>query len=242
MAVSYNTLLRQLATTLNAFGDATTPSALNAVYDSVPLTEGNFTAQTGSAMFSFNFMKDKILNAQEGLIFAIASTADHPFREVLLSATDPLAYGDLIGTDSAGLPVIGVYGAVYDEDDSEPCTLNEIEIIRLRHQASWMVLSVYEYAILDKRIYHTRADVIVDVCAYDRPDTDALDLTDNIILPDVLGEAIVDGAVAMCFTDDEYLEQGGRGGQLYSAWIAAIKGGQTAPQSNPTPDAQKAYA
>lgn len=242
----YNTLLRELALTTNALGGTAIPAALNTVYDTVPLTVANFNVATGSSIFSFGFLKDKLLNAQEGLFMALAFTAANPLRGFIESQTAALAYGAPILIDSTGLPVVGAYGAVRDADSGEPCTLNELEQIRLRHLASsWMILQVYEYAVLDKRVYHTReeAGVIVDVCAYERPDTDTLDLTGNILLPDILGPAIVQGAIAECYRDDEYLEQAARAGAIYSGWLTALKAGfgEVRPQSNPTPDAQVAY-
>jgi len=246
MAVSYNTLLRQLALTANALGSTVTPAALNLVYDTVPLTEANFTSATASSIFGFNYLKDKLLNAQEGLFMAIATTANQPLRSFILSQTDPIAYAGEISTNAAGLPVVGAYGAVYDSESNEPCTLEELENVRARHlnPGGMFRLSVYQYAFLGDHVYHTRENVIVDVCAYERPDTDSLDLTSDILIPDILGPAMVQGALAECFRDDEYLEQAARAGAIYSAWLTALKQGLTdiQPQSNPTPDAQRAYA
>jgi hypothetical protein len=244
MALTYNTVLREVAVTTNALAGTATPAGLNAVYNTVPLTIANFNAATGSAVFPFNFLLDKILNAQEALFMALAFTPANPLRGFIESQTDALPYGAPILVNAASLPVIGTYGAVRDAESGEPCTLNELEQIRLRHLASsWMILQVYEYAILDKRIYHTREEVIVDVCAYVRPDTDTLDLTSNILLPDILGPAIVQGAISECFRDDEYMEQAAQAGTIYSGWLTALKAGlsEVKPQSNPTPDAQKGY-
>jgi hypothetical protein len=244
MALTYSSVLRQVAITTNALAGTATPAGLNTAYNTVPLTIANFNATTGSAVFPFNFLKDKILNAQEALFMALAFTAANPLRGFIESQTDALTYGASILVNAAALPVVGAYGAVRDAESGEPCTLNELEQIRLRHLASsWMILQVYEYAVLDKRVYHTREEVIVDVCAYTRPDTDTLDLTSNILLPDILGPAIVQGAISECFRDDEYMEQAAQAGAIYSGWLTALKAGlsEVRPQSNPTPDAQKAY-
>jgi hypothetical protein len=243
MALTYNTVLRQLAVTVNALGGATTPATLNSTYDTVPLTEANFNVATGSSIFPFRFLLDKLVNSQEGLFLALASTATNPLRGTIESQTASLAYGAQALVNAAGLPVVGAYGAVRDAVNSQPCTLNELETIRARSLSSWMILDVYEYAILDQRVYHTRANVIVDVCGYTRPNTDALNLTSNILLPDILGPAMVQGAVAECFRDDEYLQQSARAAEFYQAWITALRAGMARiePQSNPTPDAQKEY-
>lgn len=242
MALTYSTLLRQIAMTCNALVGAV-PATLQSTYATVPLTAADFD----SSVFPFGFLKDKMINSQEGLIMAIANTDNHPFRASLISQTASLAYGVLIPeANSAGAKIVGMYGAVRDATSFEPCTLNDVESIRSRHlnPGSMFKLAVYQYAIVDKRIYHTRTNVIIDVCAYTRPVSDSLTLTDNILLPDVLGPAIVQGAIAECFRDDQYIPQAQAAGSLYGAWIAAIKGGlsNVEPQSNPTPDAQKAYA
>lgn len=243
MALIYNTLLRQLALTTNALGGATVPANLNSVYDTVPLTIANFNVTTGSSIFSFNFLKDKLLNAQEGLFLALASTSTNPLRRVIESQTAALAYGDQITTNAANLPVVGAYGTVRDADNGQPLTLNEIEDIRIRAQSSWMILDVYQYAIIGDRIYPTRPEVIVDVCGYERPDTDSLDLEGEILLPEILGPAVVQGAIAECYRDYEYLPQAGRAAEFYQSWITALRAGmaQIQPQSNPTPDAQRKY-
>lgn len=242
----YNTLLRQLALTTNSLGGATTPATLNTTYDTVPLTEANFNVATGSSIFSFRFLIDKLLNAQEGLFMALASTATNPLRRFIETQTAALTYGAQITTNAAGLPVVGAYGAVRDVVTSRVLTLNEIEDIQLRVQDpnSMFKLAVYQYAIVGDRIFPTTNEVIVDVCGYERPDTDTLDLESNILLPDVLGPAMVQGAIAECFRDDEYLQQSSRAGEIYQAWISGLRAGmaQIQPQSNPTPDAQAAYA
>lgn len=242
----YNSILRDIAVAVNALGATTTPAQLNTVFDTVPLTVTNFNVSTGSSIFPFGFLKSKMLDAQEGLFYALASTASNPLRGFIESQTDSLAYGDPILVNAAGLPVVGAYGTVKDSENDEPCTLNELEEIRSRHinPNGMFKLAVYEYAIFDKRIYHTRENVIVDVCAYERPDTDSLDLESDILLPDILGPAIVQGAIAECFRDDEFMEQSARAGSIYSSWIDGLRAGlpHVLPQSNPTPDAQKEYA
>lgn len=246
MAQTYNNLLRQIALTANAFADATTPSELNTVYDTALLTEANFNTATGSSIFAFNFLKDKMINAQEGLFMALASTSTNPLRRHIESQTAALAYGDQITTNATGLPVVGAYGAVRDVETGRVLTLNEIEDIQLRVQNpnSMFRLPVYQYAFVGDRVFHTVEEVVVDVCAYERPEVDILNLASDILLPDVLGTAIVQGAVGECFRDDEYLEQAITARGIYRQWIATLQSGmaQIQPQSNPTPDAQAVYA
>lgn len=242
---SYNTLLRQLALTTNSFGDATTPLQLNTAYNTTPLSEGNFTAQTGSSVFTFRFLLDKLLNAQEGLFYALASTAINPLRGFIETQTAALTYGAQILVNAAGLPVVGAYGTVRDAENGQPLTLNEIEDIRSRllNPGGMFKLDVYQYALIGDRVFPTRDEVVVDVCAYERPDADTLDLEADILLPDLLGPPVVQGAIAECYRDDEYMAQAAQAAQLYQAWIQALGAGmvQIQPQSNPTPDAQTKY-
>lgn len=246
MSLTYNTILRQVAITTNALGGTVTPATLNSVYDTVPLTEANFTVATASSIFSFNFLKDKILNSQESLFMALASTATNPLRRFIESQTAALAYGDQITENAAGEPVVGAYGAVRDAVNFQPLALNELEDVQLRalNPNSMFKLAAYQYAIVGDRIFHTRANVIVDVCGYERPDTDSLDLTTNILLPDILGPAMVQGAIGECFRDDEYMEQAATARGIHNQWVVALLSGmaQIQPQSNPTPDAQAVYA
>lgn len=239
----YNTILREIAITVNALGGTTTPAQLNAVYDTVPLTEANFTVATASSIFPFNFLKDKMLNSQERLFWALASTATNPLRVFIASQTASLAYGDVVDTNSDGLTVVGALGAVRDVETEQPLTLNEIEDIQIRNRSTWMRLKVFQYALIGTRIYPTVDAVTVDVCAYERPDTDTLDLTTEILLPDVLGPPMVQGAIGECFRDDEFMEQSRQAMSLHNAWLAALGAGmaQIQQQTNPTPDAQVAY-
>lgn len=240
MALSYNTVLRQIAITVNALVGAR-PATLETTYETIPLTDANFQ----SSIFPFSYLKDKMLNAQESLFMALASTATNPLRRFIESQTDTLAYGDQISTNAAGLPMVGAYGAVRDSENGQILTLNEVEDIQARNinPNSMFKLAVYQYAIVGDRIFSTRTGVIVDVCAYERPDADSLDLTSDILLPDLLGPAMVQGAIAESYRDDEYLEQAVVARAIYSQWISALQQGmaQIQPQSNPTPDAQRKY-
>lgn len=177
---------------------------------------------------------------------ALASTATNPLRRFIETQTDNLVYGSQISTNSVGLPVVGAYGAVRDAVNSQPLTLNELEDIQLRalNSNDMFKLAVYQYAIVGDRIFHTRTQVVVDVCAYERPDTDTLDLMSDILLPDILGPAMVQGAISECFRDDEYMGQSQQARSYYNQWVQSLQSGmaQIQPQSNPTPDAQAVYA
>lgn len=238
--MQYNSILRQIAVTVNALVGAQ-PATLQATYATVPLTSVNFQ----SSILPFGYLVDKMLNAQEALFMALASTTVNPLRPTIESQTDPLTYGAQVTVNAAGLPVVGAYGAVRDSETGRVLTLEEIENIQMRviNPNTMFKVPVYQYAFVGDRVFPTVDEVIVDVCAYERPDADTLDLESDILLPEVLGPAMVQGAISECYRDDEYLDQSGRAGEFFSRWIQGLQAGmaQIQPQSNPTPDAQSKY-
>lgn len=243
MSATWNDVLRQIAITTNALIGAL-PADLQATYSTVPLTAANFQ----SSIIPFTMMIDKMLNAQSGLVGAVAATANHPWRSFIADVTAALASGaEMPTTGTSGSEIVGVYGAVRGEDSEEIYTLSEVQDIRVRNQnpGGMFILPVYQYAFYDRRILHTGdEDVIVDVCVYERPNADTLDLTTEILLPDVALPAYVAGGVMECCRDDEFLQQAGRFGEYFSVWISTIQKGGTSVMSAsvPTVDAQAAQA
>lgn len=226
MAYTYNMALRQLGLKTNSIV-GTQSTDMESTYATSPLTSANFN----STIYTFLFLKEQILNAQEGLLLAIALTEKHPWREFVgPSSVNNLSSGDRVTTTAAnGAQRVGAWGAVRDTSDSKPCTRKSLRQVqdRIDNPNTLWIMPVYWFAQDGDRIRHTRTTVNLDVCTYTRPDAAALSLTSNILLPDILGPAIVDGAVMMCFRDDENLVQAGRSGELYAAWLNAIKAGQT---------------
>jgi hypothetical protein len=222
---TYNDVLRQIALAVDALV-GTIPADLETTYSTNPLTSADF----GSAILPFTKLKDAMLSAEAGLAMAVLSTGDHPWRESFRDATAPLTYGDPIpAVGVGGGTIVGIYGAVRDSTSGEPCTRNELEQIRdrvINPNGMWKI-EVFWFAINDRRLYHTRTAATIDVCTYDRPDALTLDLTADILLPDVLVPAYVDGALAECVRDDEFAEQAGLFGGMYTAWINGIKSGLT---------------
>lgn len=221
---TYNTVLRQIALSVNALTGATA-ATLETTYSTVPLTSANFQ----SSILSFTSLKDKMLNAEAKIITRAADSGDHPYRQSIISQTNPLAYGDLIPLqDAFAARIIGSYGTVRDSVTSQPCIENELRRIqdRVLNPTIW-IIPVFWFAIDDRRIYHTVNSVIMDVCTYNRPVADSLVLTTNIILPDDAVPAYVHGALMECIRDDEFLAQGAQFGSQFTLWLNEIKSGYT---------------
>ena len=215
---TYSSIIRQVALRCGMLRGPQVES-LQTSYSTDPLTVAEFAILKEAPNTPLYALVDYALNAEAGLVDAIASTANHPFRASITEQTANLAYGALIpATSSGGGAIVSqIYGAVRDAVTSEPMTENQLEQIRDRVQNpddTWLIQQ-YWYAIFDRRIYHTVANVVMDVCVYDRPAM-TVSLSDSIALPDVLVPAYVDGALASI--DPQY-------GKVYSEWIGAIRGG-----------------
>jgi hypothetical protein len=221
MATTYNTILRQIAVAVNSLSGATA-AALQATYATVPLTSANFQ----SSILPFGNLKDHMLNGISKIVTNAANDGNHPYRAALISQTTSLAYGDEVITNSSSVPIVGVWGAARDADTGQVLTKANLSQIRARvtNPSSMFKLPVYWWARDDVRVYHTVDDVIIDVVAYARPDTDALVLTGNMPLPDDSTPACVQAALEECIRDDEFLAQGARFGEMFTKWMSMVQG------------------
>lgn len=216
MAVSYDRIIKSAAIRINGISGATS-AALETAYLVTPIT----TTQLDSADFPLTPLKDTCLLVEEKLAHAIANTGSHPWRSVLAGVTASIAHKGVIPVvDSNSKSIIGVFGSVYDASDGTVCTEKPLEVIRRRveNAGTFHLVSAYNYKIDGRRIYHTRTNVVIDVCIYDRTARQtAIDtLTNPILLPDVLEEAYVNGMVAMLVRDDAFMAQS----QIYAGYFA----------------------
>lgn len=207
MATSYNSVIRQAALRIQAIA-GTTSTALEASYTTSPLT----ATQVDSADFSLSTLKDTCLLIEEKLANAIANVGNHPWRRVLQSQTADIAHeAQIPSTNAASDQIIGVYGAVFDSTDGTQCTEMAMDDIRVavRNANSWLLVPIYGYKIDGGRIFHTRTNVKIDVCTYNRTTRQtAIDtLTNPILLPDVLEEAYVCGMLSLLVRDDAFMPQ-----------------------------------
>jgi hypothetical protein len=214
MSVPYSVVLRETAIRANAIVGPI-PSTLETNYVVSPLT----TTQVQSSIFSFTAIKDAVLNAEERLAWAIADTADHPWRTYMSLVTSDLANAAILpATSSGSVPIIGVWGAVVDSTSAFPCSQMPLDQVRRRaiNANTQFKCPVYWYNITGNRIEHTRTNVKVEVCGYSRStQSTTFDANGNILLPDALEYAYVCGAVSMLVRDDEWKEQS----QIYASYF-----------------------
>lgn len=235
MATSFQTIIRQAAIRINGIAGATS-ALLETAYTTSPLT----TTQVDSADFTLSVLKDALLAVESKLATAIANTGNHPWRRILQSQTADIAHeAQIPSTDASSNQIIGIYGAVYDSSDGTPLSEMPMDDIRIavRNANSWLLVPVYGYKIDGGRIFHTRTNVKIDVCTYNRTTqaTSIGTLTNNILLPDALEEAYVSGIVSMLVRDDAFMPQA----QIYRSYfreaLDSIAAGLTSVSSKSVP-------
>ena len=195
---------------------------LQVTYSQRPLTDEVFD----SSIYPFGAVRDAILNAEQKLAEAIAFSADRTLRAYLRSETAALTSGaDLPSLDSASDPIIGNFGAVLDgSDQTKVLTRMPVAVVRNRLLAPGIYLvPAYQYALASGQIIHTRTTVILECCVYNAAtQANLFDADEDILLPDTLAEAYINGALAMLVRDDENTQQASIFAGYFAAELAAI--------------------
>lgn len=227
MSTAYDVITRQVALRINAFSNAAKPSDLQTAYVTTPLTP---TVVGESSIFPFAAIQDAVIDAEAKLAEAIADVRDHPWRRVMAGRTASLATNAAIPVvDNAGKSIIGVYGAVVDGSDGQQLSEQPTETLRRRllTPALWKI-PVYQYSLSGDSIVHTRTTAYIEVCVWDYTTRQAAIVANgNILLPDVLAEAIICGAIALLVRDDEFTAQAEVYATYFTTALAAIRGGAT---------------
>lgn len=233
MATPWHDILASTALRISALTGTLGP-ALETAFNVRPLT----TTQFQSTVFPFTEVKYALIAAEEKLAHAIANTSGHPWRATLAAITSNIANEATIpATSSGGAQIIGALGSVYDPLDGTVCTKKPLAVIRrrVRNAASFPTGgSIYHYNIDGARMYHTRPNVVIEVCIYNRiTQLTAISANTNMLLPDVLGEALICGAVAFLVRDDEFGGQAAIYAAYFASTLAMIAQGFTSVPSKP---------
>lgn len=211
MAVKYHQILRALGLrTLSLAGNDEID--LETTYRLTVLTEEDFKE---GADFTFTAHKDALINGEELIATAIASSVDkqgkpnHPLRALLHSTTLGITPGSAVtGLSSGGLKVLGEYGSVRDRFSGIACTERPIEVIRRINAETWRTYPLYHFCWEGPRLYHTRSECKADCCVYDRAtQSAALDANGDILFPDALEPAYIDAALSFLTRDNAFAEQ-----------------------------------
>lgn len=227
MSVLYHNLVRRVAYNVGALRGEHTQGVATSY--TAPIT----AAELAERVPPLQVLLDTVLLAEEEFVLAIASTGNHPWRATLHAFTANLADKALMpAVDSAGKSIVGVYGAVRDATDNTPLREAPLAVIdrRVRNANNHYVVPVYYYKFDGGIIRHTRTNVTVEVCSYDRAaQAAAIAANAAMLLPDALEMALVERAT--CLLDPQH------SAEYANAMIGAIKAGNTStvPRSVPMP-------
>lgn len=231
MSTTYNSLVRNTALRINAIAGST-PADLETNYIVSPLT----TTQVESADFSFTPIKDAILLAEEKLVHAIGNSNSQLRNGITLQFTSGVANEGFLPTTISGSQIIGVLGNARNFSTGNPCTEKPLALIRRRFENpnSFYRVHVDYYNLSGGRVFHTCTDssgvatgITFDACVYNRATQQtAIDtLTNTMLLPDVLEEALVCGAVSYLTRDDAFSVQARMYREYFESTLQMIRGG-----------------
>lgn len=167
MAITYNKVKQEVLNLLGAVLGATVATA-DANYTATPSTSTVIGPD-----FLASHVEDAIVSAFGEIVEAIAGTPLHPERARYGDVTTTLANRAVIPRTGSGTGklIVGVIGAVRDSGNLETLVrapLNSVGSFN-RFPAIYSGSARYWYAINAGRIEHTRTNVLIDVCVYERP-------------------------------------------------------------------------
>lgn len=213
----------------------------------VAAAETAYAARTwNSARWPSSLVVDKLADAVGTFAEVIAETAEHPFRRYLADVTANIAHEAQIPNTGSGTskPIIGIYGAVRDATSFDPLDVKPLEYVRrcVRLRASGVLVNpVYHYNRVGTYLYHTRDNVKIEVCVFDRDAERALILAEvtpgpgagnACILPDTLDSALVAEALANLVQVDEFIAQASYYKSMADAAKAQIRAGLASVSSD----------
>lgn len=225
MAVPYREIIRMAAIRTTTVAGSTA-ATLEANYLTSPLT----TTQIGNTDFTFSVIKDSLVSVIGTIIRAYASVPNHPFRSYNISQTANIAHKGLIpSTDSASAPIVGVYGAIRDATTFEECTEQPIQIINsIVDGDDGLLLEHYYFKQVSDRLWHTRTNVVMDVCTFSASDElTAISANGDAPVPDAVLDLCWTGLVSTLFVDDEFLNQAEKCERYFQASLVDISQGKT---------------
>lgn len=201
MSVTYHTVLRGIAHQVGALRDSSVPSTETS-YVATPLTAAELALRGN---FSLTVLKDALLAAEEAVVNAIGVNLHSPFRTYILSVTAALASNAVLPkVDTTSQPIIGSWGAVTDSSDGTVLIRQPVALVklRIRNAGSQFKIPSYIYDFVGDRIIHTRTNVLVQCCIYNRA-TQATAVTANsaMLLPDSFARMLVAGGASFLKPD-----------------------------------------
>lgn len=236
---TYHDVLGQVGLRINALEGADT-ATLNTNYLIRPLT----TTQWRSARFPFADAKNAIVSAEGLLVDAIAATPYHPWRRYLLATSSNLANGDNLPTTISSKSVIGLIGDVRDATSARVLKEKTFQEIQRKNNSNFFTRDVYFYTVTPSlKIYHTRTNVVIDLCTYSRAtQATAYDSNSAYLFPTICEPLLVAGALMILTRDGRFADQASMYGMYFNAALQAITQNKVAFGPIPDPPAVTANA
>lgn len=227
MSVPYHTIIRQAAVRISSIVGVTA-TALDSAYLTSPLT----ATQISSTDFTIGMQKDAVVNVVGRIIRTYASVPNHPFRAYNISQTANIAHKGVIpSTNSASVPIVGVYGAVRDASTGQELTEQPIQIINtiVDDTDSFLKGEYYYFKQVSDRLWHTRTNVVMDVCTFSASnELTTIANNGNAPIPDACIDIAVAGLIAQYVIDDEYTAQANMYGNYFENCLSQMASGAVA--------------
>lgn len=219
MAITFESVIQQILNVLGAV-KGSTPATAEAAYVATP----SISTVIGPD-FLASQVSDALAATLSELVEAIASTPLHPERARYADITAPLANRAAIPrTGASGDTIIGVPGFVRDAVDSQACLPAALDAVRSYNRFVLTIyadLDPYLYAFNGNRIEHTRTNVVVEVCVWERPTV----FTGDMPVDEWHEGGLVQGAVAKLALKESMFSSLYEGANFaWAAHLAQVRG------------------
>lgn len=232
MSTTYQKALARLAKHCNALAGATAATQASN-YILTPAT----SVSIDDAVFTLDFLNNLLIDTHGRIALAIASCVNkegignHPWRSFFRDLTANLSHGANLPTVGAGTKtIIGAYGEAYDASDTDQ-VLTRASVQRIskyKNNSGIYTNNPWLWTISGGKVWHTTTNINIDVCVYERADQVSAVASGVIVIPDVLEDLLVAGAVAQAVIIGKNLDQARLFSEYYQAGLSAIAAGSTA--------------
>lgn len=190
---------------------ADSATALESAYTTTNIGQTEMADRATS--FPFTAVNDALLNSAGRMVELIGLDTSSHYRTYFKDVTASLASGaDIPTTSATSKPIIGVIGDVRDAVTNRRLTAAPYaDVIRLVDISSVVTLSPHHYYSDNKRIWHSRTNVVADVVIWSETDQRVLmNSTPNrgeCPFPESLLGALIEGALSFIFRGEFNKEQ-----------------------------------
>ena len=233
MAIPYPQVRVQVALRSGQL-DGSDQTTLEAAYT------GAWATAIDGAELPITAIRDTILAVEKELAHIVASNASHPYRDSLYGISASLADNALIPTvDATSKAFIGLFSGVTDTTDSKPLTEMPVQIV---DDTATLGASIYPdtqfyyYCFSGNRIRHTRTNVKISGCVWDRTTQLAQYALSNgnSPLPQVLENTLIAGVLAsLPQVAGFFMAESGYYASVYQSGIAMLSSGAVTAASLP---------